>query len=68
MLNKFSRVDVPRIAWLSYQAGRESQLRDEWMSKARASTAFRKDNVFAARLFNKMYVYWLREIRKERAK
>lgn len=60
--------DIPRVAWLAYMAGRESQLRDQWMMKARSSNAGRKDSVHLARLFNGMYVYWLKKLREERAK
>jgi hypothetical protein len=62
------QTEVPRAAWLAYMAGRESQLRDEYMLKARRSEHFRKDNVHCARLFNHMYVYWLKKLTEERSK
>ena len=65
---KWSRSKTPRLAWLAYMAGRDSQLRDEWMGRARREQDNKSMYVHHARLFNSMYIFWLKKISEERSK
>ena len=67
---KWEQEELPPMAYIAFQAGRERTNRDEWMRLARRadSSVMRASYAHTARLCNRFYIYWTWRLKREISK